>query len=62
MASMSFLDSNAFMTKSGAQTLTFKSVTDRQTDELETVSIAEPLRKTPNALNTREKGKEGRVK
>jgi len=28
----SFLYSNAFMAKSGAQTLTFKSVTDGQTD------------------------------
>jgi len=32
-ASNSFLYSNAFMAKSGAQTLTFKSVTDRQTDK-----------------------------
>jgi len=32
MASKLFLYSNAFMAKSGAQTLTFKSVTDRQTD------------------------------
>jgi len=31
-ASKSFLYSNAFMAKLGAQTLTFKSVTDRQTD------------------------------
>ena len=31
-ASKSFLYSNAFMAKSGAQSLTFKSVTDRQTD------------------------------
>ena len=31
MASKSFLYSNAFMAKSGAQTLTFKSVTDIQT-------------------------------
>ena len=31
-ASKSFLYSNTFMAKSGAQTLTFKSVTDRQTD------------------------------
>ena len=30
MASKSFLYSNAFMAKSGAQSLTFKSVTDRQ--------------------------------
>jgi len=30
--SKSFLHSNAFMAKSGAQTLTFKSVTNRQTD------------------------------
>jgi len=32
-ASKSFLYSNAFMAKSGAQTLTLKSVTDRQTDK-----------------------------
>ena len=32
-ASKSFLYSNAFMVKSGAQSLTFKSVTDRQTDK-----------------------------
>ena len=31
-ASKSFLYSNAFMAKSGAQSLTFKSVTDRETD------------------------------
>jgi len=31
-ASKSFLYSNAFMAKSGAQFLTFKSVTDKQTD------------------------------
>ena len=31
-ASTSFLYSNAFMAKSGAQTLTFKSVTDKQTN------------------------------
>ena len=31
-ASKSFLYSNAFMAKSGAPSLTFKSVTDRQTD------------------------------
>ena len=31
-ASKSFLYSNAFMAKSGAQTLTFKSVTDKQTN------------------------------
>ena len=31
-ASKSFLYSNAFMAKSGAQTLTFKSLTDKQTD------------------------------
>ena len=32
-ASKSFLYSNAFMAKSGAQTLTFKSVTDKQTNK-----------------------------
>jgi len=32
-ASKSFLYSFAFMATSGAQTLTFKSVTDRQTDK-----------------------------
>ena len=33
IASKSFLYSNVFMAKSGAQTLTFKSVTDRQTNK-----------------------------
>jgi len=32
-ASKSFLYSNAFMVKSGTQTLTFKSVTERETDK-----------------------------
>jgi len=32
-ASKSFLYSNAFMAKSGAQSVTFKSVTDRQTEK-----------------------------
>jgi len=32
-ASKSFLYSNTFMAKSGAQTLTFKSVTDKQTNK-----------------------------
>jgi len=32
-ASKSFLYFNAFMAKSGAQSLTFKSVTNRQTDK-----------------------------
>ena len=32
-ASKSFLYSKAFMAKSGAQTLTFKSVTNKQTDK-----------------------------
>jgi len=32
-ASKSFLYSNAFMAKTGAQTLTFKSVTYKQTDK-----------------------------
>jgi len=32
-ASKSFLYSNAFMVKVGAQSLTFKSVTDKQTDK-----------------------------
>ena len=33
MASKSFLYSNDFMAKSGAQSLTFKSVTNRQTNK-----------------------------
>jgi len=33
MVSKSFLYSNAFMAKSGAQSLTFKSVMSRQTDK-----------------------------
>jgi len=32
-ASKSFLHTNAFMAKSGAQSLTFRSETDRQTDK-----------------------------
>jgi len=36
-ASKSFLYTSAFMTKSGAQTLAFKSVTDRQTDTQKTL-------------------------
>jgi len=36
MASKSFLYSNAFMAKSVAQTLTFKSVTDKQTNKQKT--------------------------
>jgi len=52
----SLLYSNAFMAKSGAQTLTFKSVTDKQTDrqtKLETISrpIAEPLQNRQHAQN-----------
>jgi len=35
-ASKSFLYSNVFMAKSGAQSLTFESVTDRQTDKQKT--------------------------
>jgi len=49
-ASKSFLYSNAFMAKSGAQTLTFKSVTDkqrnrqrdRQTDKRNSTFLATP--------------------
>ena len=33
MASKSFLYSNDFMAKSGAQSLTYKSVTNKQTDK-----------------------------
>jgi len=33
MASKSFLYSNAFMAKSGAQSRTFKSATNKQTDK-----------------------------
>jgi len=43
MVSKLFLYSNAFIAKWCAQTRTFKSVTDKQTHKLETVSIAKPL-------------------
>jgi len=39
MASKSFLYSNAFMAKSGAQTLTFKSVTDKHTDRQKKLNV-----------------------
>jgi len=70
-SSKSFLYSNAFMAKSGAQSLTFKSLMNKQTNKetdkqtkLETVSISEqPQNRQPaqkrEAANTREKGKEG---
>jgi len=52
MASKSFLSSNAFMAKSGAQTLTFKSVTNRQTNKQTKNSLAAPaaseIRAQPN--------------
>ena len=53
-ASKSFLCSNAFMAKSGAQSLTFKSVTDRQTDRQTKNStflaapVASEIRAPPN--------------
>ena len=40
--SKSFLYSNAFMEKSGAQTLTFKSVTNRQTNRQKTHRFGRP--------------------
>jgi len=43
--------SNAFTAKSGEQPLTFKSVTNKQTNKLETVSIAEPLQNWQHAQN-----------
>jgi len=43
-ASKSFLYSNAFMAKSGAQTLTFKGVTDRQTNRHKTQRFWQPRR------------------
>jgi len=43
-ASKSFLYSNAFMAKSNAQTLTFKSVTDKQTDRQKTQPFWPPRR------------------
>jgi len=44
-ASKSFLYSNAFMAKLGAQSLTFKSVTDRQTDRQKTQRFWPPRRR-----------------
>jgi len=38
-ASKSFLDTNAFMAKSGAQSLTFKSVTNKQTDKQKKLNV-----------------------
>jgi len=50
-ASILFVYYNAFMAKSGEQSLSFKSVTTRQTNKLETVSIAEPLQNRQHAQN-----------
>ena len=44
-ASKSFLYSNAFMAKSGAQTLTFKSVTGKQTNRQKTQRFWPPRRR-----------------
>jgi len=41
-ASKSFLYSNAFMAKSGAQSLKFKSVTNKQTDKQTKTFLATP--------------------
>jgi len=48
-ASKSFLYSNTFMAKSGAQTLTFKSVTHRQTDK-KTQRFRPPRRQVKSKL------------
>jgi len=45
MASKSFLCSNAFVAKLGAQSLTFNSVTDRQTDKQKTHRFWPPQRR-----------------
>ena len=44
-ASKTFLYSNAFMAKTGAQTLTLKSVTDKQTDRQKTQRFRPPRRR-----------------
>jgi len=44
-ASKSFLCSNVFMVKSGVQSLTFKSVTNKQTDREKTQRFWAPLRR-----------------
>jgi len=44
-ASKSFLYSNVFMAKSGAQTLTFKSVTDKQTNRQKSQRFWPPRRR-----------------
>jgi len=44
-ASKSFLYSNAFMAKSGAQSLTFKSMTDKQTNRQKTQRFWPPRRR-----------------
>jgi len=52
MASKLFLSSNAFMAKSGTQSLTFKSMTDRETDKKNSTFLAAPaageIRAPPN--------------
>jgi len=53
MVSKSFLYSNAFVAKSGAQSLTFKSVTNKQTDKQKNSTfLADPaageIRASPN--------------
>jgi len=54
MASKSFLYSNAFMAKSGAQYLTFNSVTDKQTETKNSTFLATPaageIRAPPNGM------------
>ena len=50
-ASKSFLYSNAFMAKWGAQTLTFKSVTDKQTNRQKTQRFWPPRRRVKSELH-----------
>ena len=49
--SKSFLYSNAFMAKSGAQSLTFKSVTNRHTDKQKTKRFWPPRRRVKSEPN-----------
>ena len=50
-ASKSFLYSNAFMAKSGTQSLTFKSVRNKQTDRQKTQHFWPPLRRVKSEPN-----------
>ena len=58
-ASKSFLYSKAFMAKSGAQTLTFKSVTDKQTNRQKTQRFWPPRRRVKSEPHQTWRGDRG---